>query len=182
NNRVLLAGLAGQGAMSGAGERFVRLMNLADGEAHTLWEGADSPLGEPNGYLFPLAGGRLGMYDRDRLLIIDPAGNAGTILEEHVLANLEIVVSSADGTHIAWMWSAPDDEGYQIRTARLEDGAIIETGIIEQVGRFPALAVTNTGQPVLAYGEPRNRLLAWTVIDGAPVRLVEERALSSLML
>ncbi len=180
---VLLAGLAGQGAMSGAGERFVRLMGLGDGEAHTLWEGADSPLREPNGYLFPLAGGNLGMYNRDRLLVVDLAFDTerpGRILEEHRFGDLETVVSSPDGAHIAWLWSA--DEGWRIRTARLGDGVIVETASIEQVGRFPALAVSNAGRPVLAYGERGNRLLAWTVINGAPVRLVNESALSSLML
>jgi hypothetical protein len=181
---VLLAGLAGQGAMSGAGERFVRLVYLADGRARMLWEGAGSPLGEPNGYLFPLAGGRLGIHDRERLLVIDPTVDgerAGSILEEHRFGDLETVVSSPDGTHIAWLWSAPDDEGYQVRTARLGEGTIVEAAGIERVGRFPALAVSNEGRPVLAYGERGNRLLVWTVVDGAPVRLVVASALSSLM-
>jgi hypothetical protein len=181
---VLLAGLAGQGALSGAGERFVRLVYLADGRARVLWEGAGSPLGEPNGYLFPLAGGRLGIHDRERLLVIDPAVDAervGRIREEQRFGDLETVVSSPDGTHIAWLWSGPDDEGYQVRTARLGEGTIVEAAGIERVGRFPALAVTNAGRPVLAYGERGNRLLAWTVIDGAPVRLAEASALSSLM-
>ncbi len=180
---VLLSGLAGQGAMSGNGTRFVRLAQFSHTGLQVLWGGVGSPIAEPNGYLFPLAYGRLGVYDRDRLIILDPIGDPkhpGRIIVEYAFGDLETVVASPAGTHIAWLWSNSAAEGFQIRAARLTDGTIIHAAAGEHLGRFPALAVTDEGRPVIAYGERPNHILAWTVSDDALVPLVDDRALSHL--
>lgn len=171
-NRVLLTGSTGPGAYSGGARRFVGLIALQPDSITVLWKGEGLPF-EPDGYLYPLVGGRFAAYRRDLLAIasLHGSGSAGAALSakvdaQYALAELETVALAPDGTHAAWMWGSNPDQPVHVRVARLADGAIVNEGSLPGSGAFPAIAVNATGRVTLAYSHIPDQLTLWTLADG----------------
>jgi len=163
--RGLVTGLRGPQSRFGEGEFLARLYDLRAGTWSVLWQGEGGP-SHPNGFLFPLAGGALGAYDRKALTVLRPAGTSGggpwQPAARHAWGDLEQVVASPSGTFAAWFWSDggdDNDDQYRARVAELGKGEVIHDLTIERVGEFPALAVDDEGVPRLVFGERPDRLV-----------------------
>ncbi len=168
-DRVLVAGLTGPGSFHGDGDAFVKLFNRGEFQRHwdTEWEGPP-PLETPNGWVFPLAFGDVGVHTLDRLVTLSPESNpdaVGSVVDEHVWPHLETVVASPDGRSIAWFWQGEDDS-LRIRSARLADGRIVDHPPLDGVGRFPVLAIANAGVIVLADVLPPAEIRVRWIVDG----------------
>jgi hypothetical protein len=165
--RVVVWGLSGTDAYSGSGEPFVRLLALSEIGVETLWTGEDMPF-QPEGFLLPLAEGRLGLYDWQRLVAVSTDIHPGQPLESYDFEELETVATSPDGTLLAWLWSTWEDERdiYHIQVARLADSNLMAEVTFEYLGRFPALAVDDVGCATLVFSEMPNRVLTFTLDDG----------------
>ena len=144
---------------------MVRLYDLRAGTWPALWQGEGGPR-HANGFLFPLAGGALGAYDQNALIVLRPAGTSGSgpwqTAARHAWGNLEQVVASPSGTFAAWFWSDggdDNDDRYRGRVAELAQGRVIQDLAIERVGEFPALSVDDEGVPRLVFGERPDRLV-----------------------
>ncbi len=173
NDRVLVAGASGRGAYSGGGRRFAGLVQLGQDRIDVVWKGAGLPV-EPDGYLYPLAEDRLGLYQRNELRVVALRTAADEVAVESVaryaFADLETVVASPDGNHVAWIWGTGPGSLTRVRAARLSDGTVVDEGRLENVGYFPAIAVNDVGRVTLVYSEPPDRLFVLTLEQGQFVR------------
>jgi hypothetical protein len=159
--RAVVWGVQGEKADLGDGERFVRLCAVGAGTVSELWTGAGAPA-EPNGFLLPLDGGSLGVYDQEGMVVIA----AGTWLPSERLAwgNVEIAVASPDGSHVAWVGADADDRT-RVRVAEVESGTVVCDALMPAVA-LPVLAVSDTGRAVVAFGGLPDTVRTFAVADG----------------
>lgn len=167
--RVLVAGASGRGAYSGEAKRFVGLVNLSQDHIDVVWKGEGVPF-QPNGFLYPLAEDRLGIYQRDELAIMSLKVEANSASVEEItrypFTNLETLVVSPAGNYVAWIWGTGPDATSHVQVAQLSDGKIVDEGTIDNLSYFPSIAVNNAGRVTLAYSEKPNRVLALTLENG----------------
>jgi hypothetical protein len=178
-NRALYWGLQSnemgfEAAFYGEGQPFVRLVSLeAEGSLRQLWAGEDAPA-EPNGFLLPLAGGQLGAYSRETLVVFAPeVGATGSWqpIRRYDWGDLETVAASPNGVYLAWLWSSWDGQRdhHHLRVAALQ-GNLIDEVIFEILGDFPALAVDNHGQATLVFSADKSRVIALTLEQGRLIK------------
>jgi hypothetical protein len=171
--RAVMWGLQGESADLGDGERFVRLCAVGAGTVSELWSGEGAPA-EPNGFLLPLDGGSLGVYDREGMVVIA----AGRWLPAERLAwgNVETAVASPDGSHVAWV-GADGDDRTRVRVAEVESGGVVCDAVMPAVA-LPVLAVSDTGHAVVAFGELPDTVRTFAVADAKvePLAVVDLRA------
>ncbi|MEP6641744.1 MAG: hypothetical protein ABJB93_07525 [Gaiellales bacterium] len=159
--RAVVWGLQGEKADLGEGERFVRLCAVGAGTVSELWTGEGAPA-EPNGFLLPLDGGSLGVYDEDGLVVIaagewQPSGHMAW-------GNIETAVASPDGSHVAWVGADADDRT-RVRVAEVESGTLVCDAVMPSVA-LPVLAVSDAGRAVVAFGELPDTVRTFAVVDG----------------
>jgi hypothetical protein len=159
--RAVVWGLQGESADLGDGERFVRLCAVGDGTVSELWTGAGAPA-EPNGFLLPLDGGSLGVYDHEGLVVI--AAGRWLPVERLAWGNVETAVASPDGSHVAWV-GADGDERTRIRVAEVATGTVVCDAVMPAVA-LPVLAVADHGGAVIAFGELPDTVRTFAVADG----------------
>ena len=166
-----------EAAFYGEGQPFVRLVSLeAGGSLRQLWAGEGAPA-EPNGFLLPLAGGQLGAYSRESLVVLAPeAGATGSWhpIRRYDWGDLETVAASPNGTYLAWLWSSWDGQRdrHHLRVAGLA-GNVFDEATFEELGDFPAIAVDNQGQATLVFSADKNRLIALILEQGRLVKRAE---------
>ncbi len=166
--RVLLSGRAGYGAYSGGGERFTQLLALSSAGAQVIWRGEGLPF-EPDGYVFPLAEGRLGIFQRSSLLELSfsPAATAPQVVLSHpMFTELETLVASPGGNYLAWLWGVGPGDTAHLRTARLTDNAPVGEAAFDNLGYFPSIAIDDEGQTILVFSELPNRILVLALEQG----------------
>jgi hypothetical protein len=139
---ALLAGRKGRGGFSAGGDRFTGLVRFGEGSIQLLWKGEGLPF-DPDGYLFPLAAGRLGVHSRDELVVLelpdDPSGTAQEVFRAR-LPEAEAVVASPARTLLAWRTDGA------VRVARADTAEVVaEVAAPTDIGSFPALAVDDDG-------------------------------------
>ena len=159
--RAVVWGVQGERADLGDGERFVRLCAVGAGTITELWAGEGAPA-EPNGFLLPLDGGSLGVYDEDGLVVI--AAETWRRSEHLAWGNVEIAVASPGGSHVAWV-GTDGGEGTRVRVAELKSGAVVCDAVMPAVA-LPALAVADDGRAVIAFGELPDTVRTFAVADG----------------
>jgi hypothetical protein len=178
-NRVLYWGLQPnemgfEAAFYGAGQPFVRLISLeVETPLRQLWAGEGAPA-ESNGFLLPLAGGQLGTYSRETLVVFAPAAESvgsWQPIRRYDWGDLETVAASPNGAFLAWLWSSWDGQRdhHHLRVADLE-GNLIDEVTFEVLGEFPALAVDNQGQATLVFSADKSRIIALTLEQGRLVK------------
>jgi hypothetical protein len=74
--------------------------------------------------LLPLTGGKMGAYNREKLVVFEPESSAGDAWHpgsSYDWGELETLVASPAGTYLAWLWSSWDGERdlNHVRVARL---------------------------------------------------------------
>jgi hypothetical protein len=159
--RAVVWGVQGERADLGDGERFVRLCTVGAGAVSELWSGEGAPA-EPNGFLLPLDGGSLGVYDGDGLVVI--AAGVWRRSEHLAWGNVEIAVASPDGSHVAWVGGDAGD-GTRVRVAEVESGTLVCDAVMPAVA-LPVLAVSDTGRAVVAFGELPDTVRTFAVAEG----------------
>ncbi len=181
-NRALYWGLQSnemgfEAAFYGEGQPFVRLVSLeVGGPLRQLWAGEGAPA-EPNGFLLPLAGGQLGAYSRESLVVLAPeAGATGSWypIRRYDWGDLETVAASPNGAYLAWLWSSWDGQRdrHHLRVAGLA-GDVFDEATFEELGDFPAIAVDNQGQATLVFSADKNRLIALVLEQGRLIKRAE---------
>lgn len=139
---ALLGGRKGRGGFSGGGERFTGLVRLGERSIELLWKGEGLPF-DPDGYLFPLAGGRLAVHGGDELVVLELAddglGGAREVFRAP-LVGAEAVVASPGKTLFAWRSDGA------VRVARADTADVVAVvRMPEDLGSFPVLAVDDDG-------------------------------------
>jgi hypothetical protein len=161
SRRVLAWGLRGPRAALGEGDLAVALIEIGADGPHVVWSG-DAGAADPNGFLFPLAGGAVGSYSRDELVLLAPADGRWTRTARVPLADVESAAASPDGSWIAWSFSSYDDSAAQdsrhVRVARLPGGALERTLTTPAQATFEALAIDDGGAVALATTRPPGML------------------------
>ena len=151
--RALLGGRRGRGGFSGGGERFTGVVRLGDRSIELVWKGVGLPF-DPDGYLFPLEGGRLGVHSRDELVVLelpdDASGGARQVFRAAV-AGAEAIVTSPRRTLIAW------PAGGVVQVARADTAEVVASlRMPEDIGSFLVLAVDDDGRVTAAGGSRPN--------------------------
>jgi hypothetical protein len=182
-NRIVVWGLSGSGAFSGTGEWFVRLMSFAESGLKTIWRGADVPF-VPEGCLLPLENGALGIYDRETLALLSISPNAEPQLrmsESGIFSDMETVVASPDGTHMAWFYTTWDGEQdhYHIRVVQVSDRSVVGEASPESLGWFPAMAVDDSGRVTIASSEHPDHIVVETLEAGQLIKKADVQMGSS---
>jgi hypothetical protein len=159
--RAVVWGIQGEKADLGDGERFVRLCAVGAGTVTELWTGEGAPA-QPNGFLLPLDGGSLGVYDGVGLLVI--AADEWRRSDHLAWGNVETAVASPDGSHVAWVGADADDRT-RIRVAEVRSDTLVSDAGMPAVA-LPVLAVSDAGRAVVAFGEFPDTVRTFAVADG----------------
>jgi hypothetical protein len=171
--RVLAWGVRGPDAALGEGELAVALVEIGADGPQLVWSGEGGAAG-PNGFLFPLAGGAVGSYARDELVLLAPAAQGWERTARVSLADVESAAASPDGSRIAWSFSRYDEatgqDVGQIRLARLPAGTVERTLRAPAAGTFESLAVADDGTVSLAATRYPRELTVDVSTGGAFVR------------
>lgn len=172
-NQAVLWGVAGRTAQSGLGEPFVKVVRFAELGSQVVWGGEGLPF-DAHGFVWPLGDGLLGAYEWERLVGLLMADPAGTLTLDLPQENLESVVGSPQGTHVAWYqaeWTPNEGDTIHLRVLRLADQAIVAHAIFKERGQFPVLAVDDEGQATFAHGTYPNSLDVYQVEGGGLTRM-----------
>jgi hypothetical protein len=172
-NHILLWGLTGRGAFSGDGEPFVRLFSVTQNSVKRQWAGEQMPF-KRRGFLFPLQDGGLGIYDREKLIVLPLDIHTHNMLPvaEYAFNNLERVAISPNGTYIVWLWHDAQ-ERYHLCTAQLDTGAVLNEITFDHLGHFPMIAIDNDGHASLTFSEKPDRILAFIVEENQLVKHID---------
>ena len=164
--RVVLGGRRGKGGFDGRGDRFSGALRLSDNGVTRIWNGEGLPFA-PDGYLYPLEEGRLGVYGRDELVVLDlpdDDGEPSHIVGRSPLAGAVGVAMSPGGKYLAWQREAtitvcPRGDTTDLRTIQMPDQPV-------DVGEFLSLAVDDGGLVTVAAGAHPGRIRIFTADDG----------------
>lgn len=166
--RAVVWGVQGEEADLGDGERFVRLCAVGEGAVTELWTGEGAPA-EPNGFLLPLDGGSLGVYDGEGLVVI--AADEWRPSRHLPWGNVEAAVASPDRSHVAWVGADAGDRT-RVCVAEARSGTLVCDAVTAAIA-LPVLAVSDAGRAVVAYGELPDTVRTFTVADGRVEPLAE---------
>ncbi|HEX5414250.1 MAG TPA: hypothetical protein VFZ25_01205 [Chloroflexota bacterium] len=164
--RVLLAGTRGPGAFSGGGERFIALLTLGAGSVAVAWKGEGLPFA-PEGLVYPLAEGRLGVTRGDELVVLalPPEVPAPREVGRVTLAGPEKLVVSPNGAYFAWLNGLGPGAETRVSLARAS-GEIVDQATFSGLGSFPCLAVNDVGRVAIVSSERPDRVRAFWLSNG----------------
>ncbi len=154
-SRAVLAGRRGRGAADGRGEIFTGLVGLGDCRMTVIWKGEGVPF-EPDGTLYPMEHGRLGVYVRSELAVLDlpeRVGGVATVKRRIPLVGAEGAVASPGATYVGWI------AGQRLRVVRAADGSMTaDVAVPERLGSFACLAISDGGAVTVAACEKPDRV------------------------
>lgn len=139
-------------------------VDLATREVIELW-GRRPPAFVPFGCLYPLDGGKIGLYRRELLVLLDLFARPGQPAREVVVHDMETAVSSPGGRFVAWLWSQGGVAAGMVCSLDLEEERVVMEADIGPVGAFPALAVDDAGTVTAVFGGRPDRAV---VVEAAP--------------